>query len=341
MSQLFNHKPRTLRCGFLLVVLWVVSGCVLARAIEIHSVVLTVSDLRRSVAFYEAALGFSKVNERLIANGGEDRGVLSVGSQVRAATLKLGDETIELEQYVDAAGQPIPVDSRANDLWFQHFAIVVRDMNRAHAQLSRFQFQAISSAPQTLPQSNVAAAGIQAFKFKDPDGHPLELLHFPPGKGNPKWQRPTGRLFLGIDHSAITIASTVRSVEFYRDLLGLRLGGASFNSGTTQDRLDDVPGALVRITGLRAESEVGPGLEFLEYVRPSGGREAPPGLRVNDIAHVRVVLEVDDIDGLVDALERRSATSRASPVACAAVSAFGKCRLVRDPDGHVLMLVQR
>ena len=112
------------------------------------------------------------------------------GTRVRAATLQLGDEKIELEQYVAPGGQPIPVDSRSNDLWFQHFAVVVSDMEQAPTSIcARSRLQSISSAPQTIPESNRAAAGIKAYKFKDPDGHPLELLWFPADKGRTKWQQ--------------------------------------------------------------------------------------------------------------------------------------------------------
>src|SRR6266436_5231988 len=38
--------------------------------------------------------------------------------------------------------------------------------------------------------------------FKDPDGHPIELIQFPADKGVGRWRRPTDRVFLGIDHSA-------------------------------------------------------------------------------------------------------------------------------------------
>jgi hypothetical protein len=30
---------------------------------------------------------------------------------------------------------------------------------------------------------------VQAFKFRDRDGHPLELLYFPPGQGRPIWHQ--------------------------------------------------------------------------------------------------------------------------------------------------------
>lgn len=310
-----------------------------ARALEIRSLVLTVADLPRAVAFYESALGFSRVSQRLIAEPRHDYATGIFGTWVVSATLRLGAETIELQQYLSPAGQPIPMDSRSNDLWFQHFAVVVSDMDRAYEHLQGFPIQSISSAPQTIPPSNAAAAGIRAFKFKDPDGHPLELLQFPPGKGNPKWQRGADRLFLGIDHSAIAVSDTERSLAFYRDLVGLVVAGSSLNSGPTQEHLDGAFGAVVRVTGLRPERGDGPGLEFLQYLTPSGGRAAPAALLPNDIAHVRVVLEVDDLEQLADRLTQRLA--RFVSAGIVDLGEVGRGLLVKDPDGHALMLVQR
>jgi catechol 2,3-dioxygenase-like lactoylglutathione lyase family enzyme len=326
---------------FLAALLWAVASGAFARALEIRKIVLTVADLDRSVAFYHAALGFTKVSERLVADRDHDYAIGVFGARVRSATLQLGSETIELAQYLSPAGRPIPPDSRANDLWFQHFAVVVSDMDKAYAQLTRVPFQAISSAPQTIPQTNAAAAGIRAFKFKDPDGHPLELLYFPPGKGDPKWQRATDKLFLGIDHSAITVSDTQRSLIFYRDVLGLHVVGKGLNTGSTQEHLDGAFGAVVRITGLRPEGAQGPGLEFLQYLTPAGGRPAPVDAHPNDLAHVHVVLAVDDIEHVVDQLTRSNAAFISPGVVAADALGFGKSALVKDPDGHAVMLVQR
>lgn len=323
------------------ILLWFLATGVHARALEIKGVALSVSDLNRSIAFYETALGFKKVGERVIAAPDYDYVTGVFGSRIRSATLRLGAETIELEQYLSPAGTPIPRDSRANDLWFQHFAIVVSDMDKAYARLSETSFQAISSAPQTIPVSNTAAAGIRAYKFKDPDGHPLELLYFPAGKGNPKWQQPTGEVFLGIDHSAITVGDTERSLHFYQDLLGLKVAGSSLNTGLTQERLDGAPGAVVRVTGLRPEAVTGPGLEFLEYQMPDDGRPAPATSRANDIAHVHVVLEVDDLDSLADRLTREGARFVSPRVISVGGMPFAKYLMVADPDGHAVLLVQR
>src|SRR5205823_3119437 len=85
--------------------------------------------------------------------------------------------------------------------------MTVRDMDQAFEKLRALKVQFVSTGPQTLPASLPAAAGIKAFYFRDPDGHNLEVIYFPPGKGDPRWQEKTDKLFLGIDHTAIGIAN--------------------------------------------------------------------------------------------------------------------------------------
>ena len=96
-------------------------------------------------------------------------------------------------------------------------------MDQAYLWLRRHHVPHVSPEPQRLPDWNRNAAGIRAFYFKDPDDHVLEILQFPPDKGDPRWQRPSDMVFLGIDHTAIVVADTDRSVAFYRDVLGLRV----------------------------------------------------------------------------------------------------------------------
>jgi catechol 2,3-dioxygenase-like lactoylglutathione lyase family enzyme len=325
---------------FLALALSLLASTVFAGAREIRGFTLTVSNLDSAVAFYEQALGFRKTGERVISDRNFDYLTGVFGTRVRAATLALGDEKIQLEQYVAPGGQPIPVDSRSNDLWFQHFAVVVGDMDKAYEHLRSFGLQSISSAPQTIPESNRAAAGIKAYKFKDPDGHPLELLWFPEDKGRSKWH-DRRRLFLGIDHSAIGISNTERSTAFYRDLIGLAVAGGSVNTGMTQEQLDNAFGAVVRITGLRPERDASPGLEFLQYVTPSGGRPSPATLRPNDLVLTRTVVEVDDLDRLADQLQSRGVSFISSQPVAVAGEAWSKALMVKDPDGHAVMLVEQ
>jgi catechol 2,3-dioxygenase-like lactoylglutathione lyase family enzyme len=329
----------TLMLWLLAAALALVASTVLAGAREIRGFALTVSDLDRAVAFYEQALGFKKVGERTVTGPEHDTLTGIFGTRVRMARLRLGDEFVELEQYVAPAGQPVPLDSRSNDLWFQHFAVVVSDMEKAYEHVRGFGVQSISSAPQTIPASNRAAAGIKAYKFRDPDGHPLELLYFPADKGRAKWQDKS-RLFLGIDHSAITVADTERSTGFWRDLVGLAVAGGSLNTGATQEQLDNAVGAVVRITGLKPERDASPGLEFLQYVTPSGGRPSPIGLRANDLVATRTVVEVDDLAALADKLQAQKVSFISPQPVSVSGMPWRKGLMVRDPDGHPVLLVE-
>ena len=127
---------------------------------------------------------------------------------MRVVRLSLGDELLQLTEYLAPRGRPAPADSRSNDRWFQHVAIIVSDMDSAYARLRRSKVEHASTGPQLLPKTIPNAAGIRAFYFRDPDGHPLEVLQFPPDKGDPKWHAPSERLFLGIDHTAIVVSDT-------------------------------------------------------------------------------------------------------------------------------------
>lgn len=299
---------------------------------------MTVSDMDRSVEFYGRVLHFAKVSddERAGADTEHWKGVF--GASIRVVRLKLGDETIELTEYLTPRGRPIPVDGHSNDLSFQHIAIVVSDMPRAFAWLRQNHVRYVSSAPQTLPAWNKGAAGIQAFYFNDPDGHALEIIYFPAGKGDPRWQRPNPELFEGIDHTAIAVSDTDRSLAFSRDQLGMRIVGESENYGDEQEHLNLVFGARLRITSLRAPQ--GPGVELLEYLVPRTGRPIPENAQANDIAHWETIVDVDDTRGAWKTLRERhtrlisSDVVRIDDTAGASRSGF----LLQDPDGHVVAL---
>ena len=317
------------------------SGFVLADVQKVDSAGFTVSDMGRSLEFYTRVLKFEPVSDIEVAGDGYEKAEGVFGLRMRVVRLKLGSEFIELTEYLAPKGRPMPVDSRGNDRWFQHIAIVVSDMEKAYSWLRENKVVHASTGPQTLPDWNKNAGGIKAFYFKDPDGHFLEVIWFPQGKGDPRWQKPAKDLFLGIDHTAIVVLDTETSLRFYRDALGLEVAGNSENFGTEQEHLNNVFGARLRITGLRAK-QGGPGIEFLEYLAPSDGRPYPPDARANDIFHWQTKL----ISSNIDETAQKVATSGGSWVSPGVVSSddnklgFGKSILVRDPDGHAMEVVQ-
>jgi catechol 2,3-dioxygenase-like lactoylglutathione lyase family enzyme len=300
----------------------------------VEAVGVTVSDLHRSVEFYTQVLHFQKEWEKELSGAEVEHFKGVFGVRVRVARLRLGSEEIELSEYLAPQGRPLPQDSRSNDLWFQHVAIVVSDMQQAYGWLREHHVQHVSSGPETLPAWNPQAGGIQAFYFRDPDGHALELIHFPAGKGDPRWQNVGSDLFLGIDHTAIAVSNTDASLVFYRDQLGMRVARASENYGDEQEHLNNVFGARLRITSLR--SAHGPGIELLEYLAPRTGRRIPEDAHANDLAHWETLVDQADVNASWSYFSQNHQRLISSDVErLGNRSGF----LFADPDGHVLQAV--
>ncbi|NET10986.1 MAG: VOC family protein, partial [Symploca sp. SIO2B6] len=308
---------------------------------ELASVGITVSDMDEAIAFYSNVLTFETVSDTEIYGREYEQLHNISGMRARVVQMRLGTEMIELTEYLSPRGRPIPVDSRSNDLWFQHIAIVVKDMDAAYQRLLTFDVQHVSPSPQRLPDTIPAAAGIEAFYFRDPDGHNLELIAFPPDKGNPRWQEPTDALFLGIDHTAIGISDTTTSLEFYQDYLGLEVVGRSENVGPEQENLNNVVGAHLQITGLTAGA--GPGLEFLDYLAPTTGRPYPPDSQPNDLWHWDTTFVVQDAEAIATHLYNADVPfiSPGSISTPTQALGFSKGFLVRDPDGHAIRIIER
>lgn len=318
------------------------------RVVAVESIGMTVASMERSVEFYSKVLSFEKISDVEVSGAAYEQIQGLAGLRMRVVRMELGSELIELTQYLTPKGRPIPADSRSNDRWFQHIAIAVSDMDKAYQHLQQNMTQNRSTEPQQLPAWNKAAAGIQAFYFKDPDGHDLELILYPSGKGEPRWQRETDKLFLGIDHTAIVISDSKASLKFYQDLLGMERAGGSENYGTEQEHLNQVPNARLRINRLSAPT--GPGIELLEYLNPRDGRPIPSDVRANDLIHRQTTLVVWNAEAITslsfaNAQQRRMQQSTFVSSGVVEIPeqtlGFKKGFLVRDPDGHALRLVEK
>jgi len=213
-------------------------------------------------------------------------------------------------------------------------------MFEAYRQLGENDVQHVSTFPQELPEYIEVAAGIEAFYFRDPDGHNLELIAYPPNKGDPRWQENTGDLFLGIDHTAIAVSDTDTSLNFYSDLLGLKLAGESENYGTEQEHLNNVFRARLQISGLKAAK--GMAVEFLEYLAPPGGRPFPADSDANDLWHWETTMVVDDIEKAAQRLENNNIEFISSGIVeINGDLGFSQELLIRDPDGHGVKIIER
>jgi catechol 2,3-dioxygenase-like lactoylglutathione lyase family enzyme len=288
------------------------------------------ADIARAIAFHRDALGF-RVDD---GNAAAPAWTLLPGlcdAAPRCARLSLGVQTLVLAEFPNAA--PYPQDGASNDASFQHCAIVVDDMDAACARVMRHGATPITQdGPQTLPPST---GSVTAFKFRDPDGHPLELIAFPPGTGDPAWQSPRTRgPTLGIDHSAIGVADVDRSILFH-ELLGLHVAGRGVNRGIEQQRLDDLADVEVDVVALEGTART-PHLELLGYRHPRGHANAPAGLAA--IAADRLVWQAEAVDTLLEALTDGDFTDA---IIASGFIGGATIALLRDPDGHLLVLRDR
>ncbi len=301
---------------------------------------LTVSDADRASEFYTRVLDFRRELGTEVAGESWERLQGVFGLRARTVRVRLGNECLDLTEYLAPRGRPVPADARSNDRSFQHVAIVVSDMDEAYRLLRSSRVEHASTGPQRLPDWNPNAGGIRAFYFRDPDRHVLEVIWFPAGKGDPRWHAARGArpLFLGIDHTAIVVGDTDASLRFWRDALGFRVAGTSENWGTEQEHLNNVFGARLRITSLRAPE--GPGVELLDYLAPRDGRPLPTDERANDLSHWQTTVRVADLEAAARAA-RGSGLGWISPGPISVAEqqlGFSRALLARDPDGHVVQL---
>jgi catechol 2,3-dioxygenase-like lactoylglutathione lyase family enzyme len=306
---------------------------------KVESIGITVKDMNRSLKFYTEVLGFKKISDAEYYGEQVEKLKGLFGINIRVARLQLGDEIIELTDYLTSGGRSLPEDQKSNDLFFQHIAIVVSDMNKAYQHLRRYNIEHVSTAPQRLPKSIPGAEGIEAFYFRDPDNHNLELIYFPKGKGLEKWQKESRKIFLGIDHTAIGVRSTEKSHVFYSELLGIERKGESWNKGIEQEHLNNVEGASLHITGYRAA--LGPGIEFLQYIQPGPGRPYPVDSRADDIWHWQTTLVVQDAAALYERFRKINVNFVSRQLTESAINGLHtRSFIVRDPDGHALQIQQ-
>jgi catechol 2,3-dioxygenase-like lactoylglutathione lyase family enzyme len=302
-------------------------------AAVIDRVTLVVSDLDRAEDDYVRTFGCS-VEDRADIDPALT-GVLCVRrARGRRSLLRLGRERIELLEFTEAAGRPYPPGSTSTDLWFQHMAIVVSDMGLAYQQvMANRRFRPISrNGPVRLPDSS---GGVIAFKFRDHDGHPLELLAFPPGHVPARWRGAD--CFLGVDHTAIAVSDTARSARFFNSVFGFSIGTRTENRGPGQDDLDDVEGVHVSVTRLGPDLPA-PQMELLHY-HVGTRRPIPHDTASNDITATHCVVRVASLDPTVAALARLGVPLADDDLMI--LRGGLRAALVSGPDGHRFLTEER
>ncbi|XSG83293.1 MAG: VOC family protein [Methyloligella sp. ZOD6] len=295
---------------------------------------ITVSDLDEAIAFYRDGLGLQAGPVHSLGDPAWGR-LLDLAEEAggRGADIAIGTETVKLVAF-DPPGKPYPSRRASNDPWFEHLALVAGDMEAVWKRLESASPGTITEGGPVLLPPNTGS--VTAFKFRDPQGHPLELISFPDGVGDPRWQQGSPAI-RGYDHTAIAVSDLARSLAFYEELLGLEKAGQSLNRGSEQDRLDGLKGCEVDVVALAPTEQRTPHLELLHYRKPPGpkGKEA---MRANDVTSVRQVYAVEDLDGLVAKLAAAN-VSFVSP-GTVTLQSGRSAAAIHDPDGHMIVLTE-
>jgi catechol 2,3-dioxygenase-like lactoylglutathione lyase family enzyme len=302
-------------------------------ATKLKRVEMTVSGLDRTTRFFREALGL-RVGPIQSSHDPRSNALLGLDAQtqMRTADIAFKGEVLRLTAF-NPAGASYPSPRASNDPWFEHVALVAGDIQSAWSGLEKTKPEMVTAgAPVLLPPNT---GSVTAFKFRDPEGHPLELISFPAGVGDPRWQRGSAAI-RGFDHTAIVATDLDRSLAFYTELLGMRIGGRSLNHGPEQDRLDGLNGYLVDVVVLQPVDQTTPHLELLHYRSAPAAVPIPPP-KANDVASVRQVYRVDNLDTLASQL--RSASTAVVSHGLVALGNGAHAAAIRDPDGHMVVLL--
>ncbi len=302
----------------------------------IERIAMIVSDVDRAEDDYVTTFGCAVEQRDVI-----ERSLTSVlgipEASGRRSVLRLGREQIELLEFTDSMGRPYPCDSTSTDIWFQHLAIIVSDMTEAYRDImAQPRFRPISRAgPVQLPSES---GGVKAFKFRDHDGHPLELIEFPwPLSPGERGSADNAGPFVGIDHTAIGISDSDISASFFRSVFGFAVGPRTENRGPQQAELDDVDDVHVSVTRL-ARGLPAPRLELLDY-HVGTRRPIRADTASNDIAATHSVVGVTSLDATFAALAAcgRSLTGNERMTLSGDIPAA----LISGPDRHRFLVEER
>jgi catechol 2,3-dioxygenase-like lactoylglutathione lyase family enzyme len=208
-------------------------------------------------------------------------------------------------------------------------------MTAAHQRVvANRRFRPISRhGPVRLPDST---GGVTAFKFRDHDGHPLELLAFPQGGVPGEWPHADGP-FAGLDHTAIAVSDTIRGTGFFSSVFGFTAGSCTDNRGPEQADLDAVDDVQVSVTRV-APDQPAPRLELLHY-HVGTRRPIPRDAASSDIAATHSAVQVASLDATAETLRRRGTPLGGNDL----VILDGDIRAVRvpGPDGHLFLVEER
>ena len=147
---------------------------------------------------------------------------------------------------------------------------------------------------------------------------------------------PTG-VVVGVGNFSHIVESLDRSVQFYRDVIGLEAPGAArLFSGDLPMKAGNTPGAESLFTALTVPGSP-LGVEIIEY-RKIYRQPARP--RFQDPGAANLILTVRDIDAIAARVKKSGAQINSAGGVPATIPGGSRVMFVQDPDGFFVELFQ-
>lgn len=144
---------------------------------EVMHIGVTVSNMDRSIDFYQNTLGLTFKGELMMQGEETERLFQRSGCKVRVAYLNGNDDvmspSIELLQFISDDAELFPSDLHHTSI--SEICFRVNDIEQVYQKLVEQGVECLS-APQAFDFSEAGFGKSKAIYFKDPDGIILELM---------------------------------------------------------------------------------------------------------------------------------------------------------------------
>jgi|ABSO01.1.fsa_nt_gi Glyoxalase family protein len=141
----------------------------------------------------------------------------------------------------------------------------------------------------------------------------------------------------GLDHIALTVSDTQRSLDFYCGLLGLRQVEQHQLAGADIDKANGIKAGAAQSTRLAAPDTPTILIDLLEYFElPKESAVAPLGR----VGACHFCLSVKDLNAFYDELRGKGVEFISEPVNFALEHGSVDVVFLRDPDGNFVEFVE-
>jgi catechol 2,3-dioxygenase-like lactoylglutathione lyase family enzyme len=282
----------------------------------IHHIGVSVENLDRAAAFYEAAFGFEEIVRFELRDDPAGRAMCQLPAIAGSVAMLRGPNMmIEAFQFENAKRQKI--DRPVNEPGITHFCLQTSSMAESSARLK------IAGGRFTAEPTDLGGDILYAYP-RDPDRNVIELEGLPAtGETAPVWAA----------HVSITTPDIDRAVDFYERLIGATARrSARLGPNPKIDQVTNLEGAEVSGAWLSVGNVQ---LELWQYHTPAAAN-VDQGRSIADPGYSHFAFEVDDLRAERTRAEQLGMIFQGEPIEIGGISAtYG-----RDLDGIVVEFIQ-